>query len=149
MVHALRFDLTFLIVIFALTACSNTGQSEATPLPSATPFPTFQFVAPTNPPVFNATTSAENVDTPDTEVIETGRRRYETLECATCHGENGEGTAKASSLLEIALSQADFISLMRSGGDIGSSHQYSTNRLSERGAQAIYLYLKSLAGTEN
>ena len=139
----LRTILLCLFLILLLAACGD-PTPDITSEPTRTPFPTFEFVAPTNPPVFNTTPSAQNSTSGDTEQIERGRGRYEALECGTCHGENGEGTAEGSSLLEFAMSETDFISFMRSGGTIGSSHQYSTDRLSERGSQALYQYLVSL-----
>ena len=138
-----RAILFGLILTFILAAC-GTPTPDVTSEPTKTPFPTFEFVAPTNPPAFNATTAAQDAATPDAELIDRGRGRYEALECGVCHGANGEGTAEGSSLLEFAMSETDFISFMRSGGTIGSSHQYSTDRLSERGSQSLYLYLISL-----
>jgi hypothetical protein len=41
----------------------------------------------------------------------------------------------------------DFINSMRSGGDVGTSHQYNTKKLSASGGQNLYQYLLSLAGT--
>ena len=80
----------------------------------------------------------------DAEVVARGKARYDALTCATCHGENGEGTDKAGSLVTSALSEGDFIAFMRSGGNLGSSHQYATNRLSQTGGAALYQYLLSI-----
>ena len=139
----LRITLLCLLLTLMFAACGS-PTPEASGEPTRTPFPTFEFVAPTNPPVFNTTPSAQVSATPDTAVIERGMGLYASLECGMCHGENGEGTAEGSSLLELDLSERDFISLMRSGGDIGTSHQYSTNRLSNPGSRALYQYLISL-----
>jgi cytochrome c553 len=137
-----RATLLSLVMVFILAAC-GTPTPDVTLEPTRTPFPTFEFVAPTNPPVFNATAAA-NTTSGDAELIERGRGRYEALACGECHGANGEGTADGSSLLAFAMNEPDFISFMRSGGTIGSSHQYSTDRLSERGSQSLYQYLISL-----
>jgi len=116
-----------------------------------TPFPTFEFVAPTNPPVFNqnaeSTDEAEDTETVelDPKMIERGRGRYEALECGICHGENGEGTDEVGGLIEMALTEDEFTTFMRSGGDIGSSHQYSTDRLSRNGTRNLYQYILSLS----
>ncbi len=53
----------------------------------------------------------------------------------------GEG----KSLLQFNLSEEDFITFARSGGELGPSHQYSTNRLSSSGSRNLYQYLVSLA----
>jgi mono/diheme cytochrome c family protein len=138
-----RATLFCLLMVFILAAC-GTPTPDVPREPTLTPFPTFEFVAPTNPPAFNVTTAAQDATTGDPELIERGRGRYETLECGACHGENGEGTDEGGSLLAFAMNETDFISFMRSGGTIGSSHQYSTDRLSERGSQSLYQYLISL-----
>lgn len=152
----------FIFLAVCLTACGggDTSQSQTGDTPevkaTATAFPTFAFVAPTNPPVFNqnaeatveATAEASSEATLDPQLIERGLGRYEALECGTCHGENGEGTDKGGAINKLTQSEDEFITFMRSGGDIGTSHQYSTDRLSARGATNLYAYLKSLATTE-
>jgi mono/diheme cytochrome c family protein len=80
----------------------------------------------------------------DPELVERGRGRYVALECGLCHGENGEGTDEGSPLTGLALNEEDFISYMRSGGTLGTDHQYSTNRLSDSGGRNLYQYLLSL-----
>ncbi len=82
----------------------------------------------------------------DPQAVERGHDRYVALQCGSCHGENGEGTDQGSALAGTALSQADFISFLRSGGTVGSSHQYSTNRLSDSGGRNLYQYVLSLSG---
>lgn len=145
----LKFSFLTFIIIVTLSACGGTSEPTGTPAPTATPLPTFAFIAPTNPPAFSATSVSSDAETtPDTQLIDRGQGRYEALGCATCHGENGEGTDNAQALTSIELSSADFISFMRSGGSIGAEHQFSTNRLSENGAQNLYLYLISLADSE-
>lgn len=145
-----KIILFMLVLMLVLVACGGVD-ANSTPRPTATAFPTFEFVAPTNPPAFEATSEvdAETEATPDARLIDRGLGRYDSLDCATCHGENGEGTDEAQALSNLGLSETDFISFMRSGGDIGSEHQYSTDRLSENGARNLYLYLISLADSEN
>jgi cytochrome c553 len=139
-----RFSvILFCLILMLMLAACGTPTPDVPREPSRTPFPTFEFVAPTNPPAFNAT-AAPDTTAQDAELIERGRGRYEALACGECHGANGEGTADGSSLLAFAMSETDFISFMRSGGSIGTSHQYSTDRLSERGSQSLYQYLISL-----
>ena len=88
-----------------------------------------------------ADTSAAGLDP---ERVERGRDRYVALECATCHGENGEGTEENTALVGLELSEDEFVSFMRSGGSLGAEHQYSTNRLSDSGGKNLYQYLLSL-----
>ncbi len=157
------------ILMFVLVACggadegnSNGDSSDAQQADesaTATPFPTFEFVAPTNPPVFNQSaeeTEEASDDAEDTEEmmeldptkVERGLGRYEALECATCHGEAGVGTDDAGALVEFSQAEDDFITFMRTGGDIGNDHQYSTDRLSQNGAVNLYQYLVSLTQGE-
>ena len=147
-----------------LAACGGDGGtsddangSEADP--TTTPFPTFAFFAPTTPPVFHpdsestddaalaSTAAADETEVVelDPKLVERGRGRYEALECGVCHGDNGEGTDDIGGLLDMQLTEDEFTTFMRSGGDIGSSHQYSTDRLSKNGSTNLYLYLLSLA----
>lgn len=155
-----------LILILLLAACggdsggaSDGDVSSADAEPTNTPFPTFAFVAPTNPPVFNQ--NAESTDEADAEstdegdaveaveldpkMVERGLGRYEALECGECHGDAGEGTDDGGSLIDMQLTEDEFTTFMRSGGDIGSSHQYSTDRLSKNGSSNLYQYLLSLS----
>lgn len=159
-----------LILIVLLAACGGSGDngsssdgdaSNVDAEPTNTPFPTFEFVAPTNPPVFNQ--SAESTDEADAEAtpeadedtvetieldptkVERGLGRYEALECAVCHGEAGEGTEDIGGLIDMNLTEDEFTTFMRSGGTIGSSHQYSTDRLSRNGTENLYQYLLSLS----
>ncbi len=132
------------------------AEEEAT----TTPFPTFEFVAPTNPPVFNQ--SAEETEEADsaemdeeTETIELDERavsrglgRYEALACAECHGEAGVGVDGENALIGYSATEDEFITFMRTGGDIGNDHQFSTDRLSQNGATNLYQYLLSLSQGE-
>ncbi len=148
------FCLLGALALLLLSACGG-GQQAATatsPPPTQTPFPTFAYVAPTNPPVFEAedeeeaAADASEAITLDPTKVARGLGRYEALECATCHGTAGEGSDAAKGLQDFALSEEDFITFMRSGGELGPSHQYSTDRLSNSGSRNLYQYVVSLSG---
>lgn len=152
----MRIALIQLLLSLALTACGGAEQAAAAPTnapPTPTPFPTFAFVEPTKPPVFDATaeeTSDMAAETDqalelDPKLVGRGRGRYEALACGECHGENGEGMDGDKSLLDFALSEDEFITFVRSGGELGTSHQFSTDRLSNSGSRNLYQYLISLA----
>jgi len=183
MIKRLKLTGILLALMALLVACGggdaggdggsteNDAQQADEPA-TATPFPTFAFVAPTNPPIFNqsaeeteeaedsteeATEEAESdveteADTETVELDETmvsrGLGRYEALDCAVCHGEAGVGTDEVEGLLDYSGSQDEFITFMRTGGTIGNSHQYSTNRLSANGAQNLYQYVLSISQGE-
>ncbi len=147
------------IVSFALAACGGAdAQPTAIPTdppPTHTPFPTFAFVEPTKATVFEQTgadadsaedaAAAEDAITLDPKKVQRGLGRYEALECGSCHGAQGEGTDKAGGLKEFALSEDKFITFVRSGGELGTEHQFSTDRLSNSGSRNLYQYLVSLA----
>jgi mono/diheme cytochrome c family protein len=148
-------------VTLLIAGCSSAGSTETTTTNSATAtspvkqIPTFSFSQPTAPPqVATAAVSgstAVSVSTAEVsalnpEAVERGKARYEALDCASCHGTNGEGTDKGISLLEYKASEADFVTFMRSGGSLRAAHQYAANRLSESGAANLYQYLLSFQG---
>ena len=64
--------------------------------------------------------------------------------CARCHGADGSGTDDGVSLVTSTQTEAENIAFMRSGGALGTAHQYPANRLSDTGAKALYQYLLSL-----
>ncbi len=168
---SLLFVITSLLLALILSACGG-GGSSGTAIPTFTQIPTYNFVQPTAT-LSNATatdtvestseaastseatatseaTTVASASTPitvmtlDPEVVTSGKGRYDALKCATCHGESGEGTDKGSSLIASTQTEDDFISFMRSGGKLGPSHQYATNRLSQTGGAALYQYLLSI-----
>ncbi len=153
----LRLAHCLLLTVLTLSACGGgANQPTATPTdvpPTLTPFPTFAFVEPTKPPVFDKTSentpAADRDESPiitlDPKNVERGRGRYEALECGICHGNSGEGSASGKSLLDFAMSEEDFITFMRSGGDLGTSHQFSTDRLSNSGSRNLFQYLVSIS----
>jgi len=145
-----------LLVAWILAACGGNGGSSATAIPTSTIIPTYKFITQTpvgaietavatrgSEATSEATAAANSLDP---EVVARGKTRYDALACATCHGENGEGvTDKGKALTSITYQSAEeFISFMRSGGTIGPSHQYASNRLSTTGGTAVYQYLLSL-----
>lgn len=123
-----------------LTAC---GGAPATPFNTPTPIPTYEFVAPTLDPVLATAAAQRESSGADTVAIERGRDRYVALDCGECHGENGEG-GDAPALNEMTMDEDTFITFMRSGGELGTEHQYSTDRLSASGGRNLYAYLISL-----
>ncbi len=151
------------IVLIVSVACGGGGaQPTRKPTdapPTHTPFPTFAFVEPTKAPVFEQTgdesggseasadDAAEGAVTLDPKKVERGLGRYEALACGSCHGAEGEGTDKAGSIQDFAMSEDDFITFVRTGGELGTEHQYSTDRLSNSGSRNLYQYLVSLAQT--
>lgn len=138
--------LLFVLTGSLIAACGAASGPTQTPMPSLTPFPTFEFIPPTAPAAFSGAADAEEGEAEiDPVLVERGQGRYEALECAACHEENGEGTDDGSSLLEFDMTETDFIDFMRSGGELGSDHQYSTDRLSRSGGENLYLYLMTLA----
>ena len=143
------FVMTSLLVALILASCGGGG--SATEIPTQTIIPTYSFQTPTPFAAIEtavATTAAETTAVAiaglDPEVVARGKARYDALACATCHGANGEGTDKAKTLATSTLSEGDFITFMRSGGKIGPTHQFATNRLSISGGAALYQYLLSL-----
>lgn len=150
------------IILMTSVACGGGVQSTAKPTdapPTHTPFPTFAFVEPTKAPVFDQTgadsdaseasadEAAADAITLDPKKVERGLGRYQALECGSCHGAEGEGTDRAGGLQDFAMSEDDFITFVRSGGELGTEHQYSTDRLSNSGSRNLYQYLVSLAQT--
>jgi mono/diheme cytochrome c family protein len=153
-----------LIILVTLVSCSpqqqQSQQGNASPTPESAEtattfqFPTYAYVTRTEAPQVAtaaavtaiAATERASGGSLDPVAVERGKGRYEALECATCHGANGEGIeGKGSSLIGTTLSEEDFISFLRSGGTIGISHQYATNRLSTSGGENLYQYILSLS----
>lgn len=154
-----------LILIGLLAACGGDSGNPQNAAPTrAIDIPTYSFTDPTATAapataaatrtptdIPNTATAVPTVNTAtptefviDPTAVARGSGRYEALECGSCHGANGEGTDKGGSLLTYGANETDFITFMRSGGTVGTSHQYATNRLSESGAENLYQYLLSL-----
>jgi len=152
----------FMIIghLFLIAGCSGgaSNTQNNTPTASATSransLPTFSFSQPTEPPqvatagakVITTTVSTAEAEAVNPEAVERGKGRYEALDCASCHGQTGEGTDQGTSLIGYDASADDFVTFMRSGGSLGAAHQYASNRLSESGAANLYQYLRSLQG---
>ncbi len=131
-----------LILMVFIAAC---GGPTATPLPTSTTIPIYNYVSPTpNPQIATAVATETPQAAVDAQVIALGRDRYVALNCAECHGDNGQGAEKGSVLVGYSASEADFVTFMRTGGKMGSAHQYAANKLSDQGAENLYAYLKSL-----
>ncbi len=151
--------LPMLIAAFLVSACGGGSQTDATPTPAPptrTPFPTFAFVEPTKAQAFeqqdDAAAAPAATEEPAAEAIELnptavqrGLGRYEALDCAGCHGAGGAGTSRVKGLLDFSLPEEDFITFVRTGGELGTRHQFSTDRLSDSGSRNLYQYLVSLA----
>lgn len=148
------FKLILKLVSMLLLIVACQPQPTATPLPTSTPLPIFEYQSPTKLPEDNvatasaATTTAENQaaeDEPtlDPTAVARGANNWERLECASCHGENGEG-GTAPPLTGLELTQAEFIDWMRTGGTLGSDHLFSADRLSDNGSRTLYQFVLSL-----
>lgn len=158
MIQKSLFTALALLVLGLLAACGNSGagttNNAATALPTFTPIPTYGIAVPTSVLANREATAEVTADATaavtavasslDPEMVTRGQGRYEALDCGSCHGAAGEGTDKGSSLLEWNQTEAEFIAFMRSGGDVGATHQYATNRLSDSGGKSLYQYLLSL-----
>lgn len=149
------FSLCVSCILLLIAACDAGGPQEtATPTITPTGFPTFAFSQPTEAPqvaTVAAATAAAATEIAgrgelllDPEMVERGLGRYVALECATCHGETGEGTDDGSSLVGYSASQSEFIDFMRTGGEMGNDHRFPAERLSPSGIENLYQYLRSL-----
>jgi mono/diheme cytochrome c family protein len=139
--------LLMLLLVLLLAACGGTGAPAATSGPRPTVIPTYQYMSPTPMPArpTSAATPAPAEDSGDAnaEAIGRGQARFEELGCAGCHGANAEG-GDAKALAGTTLSENEFLAFLRSGGGLGGSHQYASNRISNSGVHNLYVYLESL-----
>ncbi len=162
-----------LLSALALAACGGGASGGATAIPTKTPIPTYGIALPTSMLVVGtreataeatpaadttaeatteatveATTEATVVAAASTSldpvVVERGKGRYDALNCASCHGADGTGTDDGSSLIALTQTEGEFMSFIRSGGALGTAHQYPSNKLSDSGAKTLYQYLLSL-----
>ena len=76
--------------------------------------------------------------------LELGQRVYGNL-CAQCHGEDLQGTAEGQALTSFDMPADEFTVLLRTGGEMGNQHLFSTIKVSETGIEAIFAYLNSIA----
>jgi mono/diheme cytochrome c family protein len=150
------FRAVALVALFtlALTACG--GGEKGEPRPTSTPIPQFREVPPTTVPLLE--TAAATVQAGgntgsqiDPTAVARGATNWERLQCASCHGQHGEGGAgeingiKAPSLLNLTLTEEEFIDWLRTGGSLGNAHLFSTDRLSDSGGRNLYQYVLSLS----
>lgn len=134
-------------LIGLLAACSSAGASTAGP--TLTPFPTYIYVQPTSAIVVTAAaTAAVGAATLDPALVSQGQGRYVALDCGSCHGNAGQGTAKGPALAGTKLTQDQFVDMLRTGGKLGNAHLFSTDRLSDAGSKNLYLYVLSLAASK-
>jgi cytochrome c553 len=154
--HSTGSTLKTACVTLGLFAVLLSGCRPATPqvaLPTATLFPTYQYIPPTEVPIVltvdaqtpTPASAPSGTATFDPDKVSLGSSRYVALGCDSCHGADGKGTAKGKSVIGLTMSADDFLTLMRTGGKMGSTHQYSANRLSDTGSGNLYLYLLSLS----
>lgn len=141
--------ITIMLLGLALSACRPA--QPATPQATPTAFPTYGFVPPTEAPsivtIAAETATAVSTQALDPDKVALGKSRYVALECGSCHGDQGQGTAKGSVLAGTKMTEDEFISFLRSGGKLGNDHLYSTNRLSDAGGKNLYLYVLSLTAS--
>lgn len=81
------------------------------------------------------------------EDIETGSRVYANR-CAECHGAELEGTDQAGALTTLDMTQNDFLIFLRTGGDLGNSHQFGPAKASNAGIEDLYAFLVTTLGAE-
>ncbi len=81
------------------------------------------------------------------EDIETGSRVYANR-CAECHGAELEGTDQAGALTALDMTQDDFLIFLRTGGDLGNSHQFGPAMASNAGIEALYAFLVTALETQ-
>lgn len=133
------------LVVVLLTACG--GSAPAAVLPTFTPIPTYVYQEPTGKPLPTEAATAEvtaAANALDAALVAKGKGRYEALDCGSCHGAAGEGTDKGSSLVTATQAEDAFINFIRSGGKLGTAHQYPASKLSDSSIKALYQFMLSL-----
>ena len=55
------------------------------------------------------------------------------------------GASRVKGMLEFSLPEEDFSAFVRTGGELGARHQFSTDGLSDSGSRNLYQYLVALA----
>jgi mono/diheme cytochrome c family protein len=145
------------LLLGTLAACGS--GKKGPPRPTSTPIPRFQEVPPTTVPLFETAAAtvqagAETKPVIDPTAVARGAVNWERLQCASCHGEHGEGGVgeingiQAPSLIDMTLTEAEFIDWLRTGGTLGNAHLFSTDRLSNSGGRNLYQYILSLSSGE-
>lgn len=154
-VNGPKLCLFIALLLVCGAACSPQAAAPTnTPAATATQFvfPTYAFNPPTEAPqvataaaMTAAANEASNAVELDPVAVERGKGRWDVLECASCHGESGEGTDDGPSLVENPPSEEEFIDFLRTGGTIGNDHLYATDRLSAGGITNLYQFVLSLS----
>lgn len=148
MQHRYSLILAGLLILIATACGSRSAPTPTTVQATPSPFPTYNFVQPTEPIALTeaATAPADtSAQTLDPDKVAAGKGRYEALNCGSCHGADAKGTDKGKALVPNKLTEDQFIDFLRSGGKLGNDHLYSTNRLSDTGGKNLYLYIMSLS----
>ena len=65
-----------------------------------------------------------------------------------CHGAELEGTDQAGALTALDMTQNDFLIFLRTGGDLGNSHQFGPAKASNAGIEDLYAFLVTTLGAE-
>jgi mono/diheme cytochrome c family protein len=93
------------------------------------------------------TTTVAGADnsTPVNQDLERGARSYARNNCASCHGEQGEGVAdKGAAITAMTLTLPEFDTLLRTGGGLGAEHIFGPSAISPGGMATLYAYVQSL-----
>ena len=140
-----------LAAAFLLTGCGPSDTSaELAPTPTM-PVAQFTPVAGSlnEEKALEAQSQIEDQEAEDfnAEDIETGSRVYANR-CAECHGAELEGTDQAGALTALDMTQDDFLIFLRTGGDLGNSHQFGPAMASNAGIEALYAFLVTALDTQ-
>lgn len=136
---------------FLLIGCGPSGApAELAPTPT---MPVAQFTPVAGQlneeKALEAQSQIEDQETEDFNAkdIEAGSRVYANR-CAECHGAELEGTDQAGALTALDMTQDDFLIFLRTGGDLGNSHQFGPAKASNAGIEDLYAFLVTTLGTE-
>jgi mono/diheme cytochrome c family protein len=140
--------LLSLLILLLASACGGASSAPTATAVRPTVIPTYQYQSPTPMPArpTSAATAAPEATadvSADAEAISRGADRFVSLGCSGCHGENAAG-GEAKALAGLTMPENDFLAFLRSGGGLGGTHQYASNRISNGGVHNLYLYLVSL-----
>lgn len=140
-----------LLGVFLLVGCGPTDTpAELAPTPT---MPVAQFTPVAGQlneeKALEAQSQIEDQATEDfnAEDIKTGSRVYANR-CAECHGAELEGTDQAGALTVLDMTQDDFLIFLRTGGDLGNSHQFGPAKASNAGIEDLYAFLITTLGAE-
>jgi len=92
-------------------------------------------------------TTEDEAPAPDSDVLARGEQAYARL-CAECHGAAGEGVPEQGNPVnEWSSAQAEFVNLLRTGGDLGPDHLFGPQRISPESVDALYVYVQTLGAS--